>query len=258
MKHVLLIASVLTGCAHPTAAPLPPAAQAALTERIDQLDAEAVPIYTGRVQPRGDDADALFSYRRFVSGDGEEQVSSHLTVDADDEPRVLHVAHTASDGRLLRFDEWHGQTGLVGSMVVDASHTATIEVTVGGERTERTEEGDAPVHTGPSLFGFVLQHWDALVDGEVRPLRFAVLADARTYRFDLRLASIDEVEAVFEMRASSAFVRLAVPTLAITFDPETRAPIRYEGLVPPLRETPRGLRPLDARVDYVLDGPDYR
>ncbi|MEN0062182.1 MAG: hypothetical protein AAGA48_08515 [Myxococcota bacterium] len=258
MKHVLLIGSLLLGCAHPTAAPLPAATEAELTERIEALDVDAVPIYTGRVQPRGDDADALFSYRRAIFDDGDVQVSSHLTVDADGEPKVLHVAHTRSDGRLLRFEEWHGQTGLVGSLAVDASHTATIEVTVGGERTERTEAGDVPVHAGPSLFGFVLQHWDALVKGEVRPLRFAVLAKARTYRFDVRLASIDEARAVFEMRASSPFVRIAVPTLAITFDSVTRTPIRYEGPVPPLRETPRGLRSLDARVDYTLTGANYR
>ncbi|MEO0600219.1 MAG: hypothetical protein AAF211_02230 [Myxococcota bacterium] len=258
MKHVLLIGSLLTGCAHPTAAPLPAAAEAELTEHIEALDVDAVPIYTGRVQPRGDDADALFSYRRAVFADGDALVASHLTVDADGEPKVLHVAHTASDGRLLRFQEWHGQTGLVGSMVVDASHTATFEVTVGGAHTERTEAGEVPVHAGPSLFGFVRQHWDALVKGEARPLRFAVLADTRTYRFDVRLGSIDEARAVFEMRASRPFVRLAVPTLALTFDSVTRTPIRYEGPVPPLRETSRGLRSLDARVDYTLAGPGYR
>lgn len=238
----LFLSLLLAGCAAP---PRPLSTTIQTDQRPETL------IYRGRVQHRGPDSAALFTYERWVEEVDHHQRAVHLTLDAAGAPIVLHEA-TSTSGQLLMFSETHRQLGLQGQVVVDADHTATFSVSTNGERQSYTEPGGEPVVVGPTLFGFVRTHWDALVDGQTRTLRFAVLKDLRTYRFTARLLSQDEDLTVFELTAVSPLVRAVVPPMQLTYQTDTRAIVRYEGTVPPLQGPADALRPLDARVDYQL------
>jgi len=253
-----LFSLFVVGCVHPTPTPLDPSDRSTVDERVAALERSSELVYTGVVRPRDAEAGASYTYRRYVHDEGTERIASHVTYEGSgEEVLVLHQTRSGPAG-LRRFDEWHGQTGLVGSVEVDDEHTATFDVVVRGKRTRRIEPGRVPVHAGPTLFGFVLDHWDTLSAGGAVPLRFAVLADARTYRFVVRRAAVDEATVVFRLRASDPLVRIVVPPMDIVFDRHLRAPVRYEGLVPPSRVVRGRLRPFDARVDYTLTDAPYR
>jgi hypothetical protein len=46
--------------------------------------------------------------------------------------------------------------------------------------------------------------------------------------------------------------------MRFVFDTATRKILRYEGRVPPMRARGRGLKPLDARVEYTYVSQAYR
>lgn len=237
-----------------THTPLPAPASAQLEHLAEAPGSLGTLVYRGRVQPRGPDSAALFSYERRVSASEAHATSTHLTQTVGGDTIVLHRAeHHPGDYRLYRFEEIHQQTGTAGTVTVDASGTATFALRDGRRRTER---GSEPVVAGPTLFGFVLHRWDDLLGGAHVPVRFAAIDAMRTYRFSIRLLSQDAEQTRFEMRPSSPLVRLGVPTMHLTFDTPTRAIVRYEGLVPPL--VGDRLDRLDARVDYTMQLPAYR
>ncbi|MCO4772068.1 MAG: hypothetical protein KDA24_18695 [Deltaproteobacteria bacterium] len=256
--HTLLLAALLAGCAGPSAGSLPPdeSAELALYTAEQTLLGDA--IYRGRVQRRGPDDGALFTYQRHVIVDGEHQVSSHLTLSEDDQSGVvLHQASHDAQYRVQWLRELHAQTGLVGTVDIADDGTATFEVSVDGSTRSRTETGDAPVQVGPTLFGFALAHWGELLGGDAVPLRFAVLKDLRTYRFVLELEATDAETTSFTMRASSPFVAAAVPAMRLTFDTDTHEVVRYEGAVPPFANEDGKLVEFEGRVDYTFLATQY-
>ena len=250
MFHLALAVLALGCAAH--RAPLPAEAGHILQAAGDNPDTLGELIYTGYVH---DTSGTPFTYERRVKQEDGQVVSSHLTLDDSGQAVVLHRATHDSDYALASFEEIHGQTGLSGALSVEED--ARFSTTRGGEAAAATEALSDPVHVGPTLFGFVLQHWDALLDGEVRHLRFAVLDDARSYRFRLQLSALEDDRATFQIVATSPLVRMAVAPMSISFLRETRAVIRYAGPVPPLRSQSGRLRALDAVVEYEHHAP-YR
>lgn len=212
-------------------------------------------IYTGQVVPNGA-TNSQFQYERRVAVGPDTQTSTHLTYTSDaPELVVAQQAEHSADYSLIRFEELHAQTGVVSSVRVLDEGELEFAVTRDGE-TERTREDMSdPVVVGPTLFGFVLTHWDALLRGEEIPVRFAVTDKAQTYGFILRLSSATPATTIIEFAASSMFVRMAIDAMSIVFDTETRTPRRYIGRVPPRLE---GLATFDAAVDYELSGAEYR
>jgi hypothetical protein len=136
-------------------------------------------------------------------------------------------------------------------------HRVAFESTRGGRTRRRVERVDAPVVVGPTLFGWALAHWDALLRGEAQTLRFAAIDVGRTYGFRLALAEHDASTTVLSFTATSAIVRAAVPPMRLVFDTKTRKILRYEGRVPPMLADGRGLSPLDARVEYTFTAPTF-
>lgn len=248
----LFVALLLSGCAHhPT---LPPAAAERLAAASQGAGGPGEPIYQGEVYGRRPGGGPLFRYQRWVRGSDQALVSSHITTRLDGEPLVVQIAAHDPSYSLRTYDEIHGQTGLVGRLDVNDDQLATFDVTVGGRRAHRVESGRDPVQVGPTLFGFTLAHWDELMAGARVPLRFAVLADQRTYGFVLTLDERRDGTTVIGMRATNLFVRLAVPKMSMVFDDQTRAIVRYEGPVPPRTGPPGRERALDARVEYEMEG----
>ncbi|MCB9695038.1 MAG: hypothetical protein H6736_24810 [Alphaproteobacteria bacterium] len=152
----------------------------------------------------------------------------------------------------------HSQTGLVGEVEVAPDGTATFRTTLDG-RTRTRVQGPAeePLQAGPTLFGHVLRHWDALVAGETRVIRFVVLERRRAFRFGVRLADSPAGTTAFEMTPASPLVAMGVPRGRIVFDQDRRV-VRYEGLVPPLEGVGGRLRRLDASVTYEHTAGPYR
>lgn len=115
-----------------------------------------------------------------------------------------------------------------------------------------------PVLTGPTLHGFVLQHWDTLAAGQVQAVRMVALVDMTTYGFESRSLPAADGLVSFSVIPSSLLVRLAIAPLKLSFDAGTRALVRYEGRVPPMRTEGSTLKALDARVEYRMDLARYQ
>ena len=127
-----------------------------------------------------------------------------------------------------------------------------------GKLTTASEDVADPVVAGPQLHGFILQHWDALAQGNSIPVRMIVMAKKTPYGFDIRQAAQADGRTSFSITPSSWLVRLAVAPLSVSFDTATKHVLRYEGRVPPMQPVAGKLRELDARVDYDLHAPVYR
>nr|QKW94291.1 hypothetical protein [Myxococcus xanthus] len=180
-------------------------------------------IYVGTVTPEGSTAPVFRYERRVVERPNGERVSTHITF-ADNTPVVLQQATQAGDGRLIAFDEVHGQRG-------EAHHFD------GGERR------GADLVVGPTLFQFVRTHLRELRAGQAVPLEF--WDRGRTYGFELTLHG-DTVR----MRATRFFVALAIAPMALRLGPDDQV-VAFRGRVPPLHEGDA----TDAEVTYVHLAP---
>lgn len=214
-------------------------------------------IYEGRVRRRDGEGPPLYRYERRVLALEDGLRSSHVTYGVDGDPVLLHQADHDATYALVRFRELHAQTGLVGEVAVDPDGTATFRTTVGGRTRTRVEPPGEPLHAGPTVFGHVLSHWDALVAGDLQVIRFVVLQRGRSFRFRLRHVDGPPGVHTFEMVPTDPLIRLGVPRIEMVFD-EARRIVRYAGPVPPLERVGERLRPLDATVTYTHRSPVYR
>lgn len=242
MTRGTLILALLTACGAP-ARPLPSSALARLHA---EPTAHGALVYTGDVVPQGADA-SVFRYERRVR-DG---ASTHLTFPvAGGAPVVLQRAEHDEAYALTRFEEINAQTGVRASVTVERDGSVDLVVRRGDEVERHHEHTGAPVVVGPTLFGFVRAHLDALRAGETVQVRFATPEQGRTWEFELKSA----VDGAIEMRASDFFARLGIATMRIVLDPETDAPTSYHGRVPPRLDGSA----FDADVRYSYAGRGYR
>ncbi|WP_164013081.1 hypothetical protein [Pyxidicoccus trucidator] len=180
-------------------------------------------VYVGTVTPEGSTAPAFRYERRVIERANGERVSTHITF-AGETTVVLQQATQDVDGRLIAFDEVHGQRG--------EAHSFD-----GGEARE------ADLVVGPTLFRFVRTHLPELRAGRAVPLTF--WDRGSTYGFELTLNG-DTVR----MRATSFFVGLAIAPMELHLGPDDQI-IAYHGRVPPMHDG----RATDADVTYVYLTP---
>ncbi len=212
-------------------------------------------IYTGRVVPEGHET-AAFHYERWVEGQAKTWTSTHVTfASGSPEPVVAQRALHSSDYTLQHFEEIHRQTGVVSSVRVRQDGGLEFSTTKKGRTHTRSEGVGAPVVVGPTLFGHVLSHWDALLDGEALAVRFAATDRGRSYPFTLRLVETTTDTTTIAFAASSPLVRMSIDTMHLVFDTSTKTIRRYVGRVPPRLD--RG-KVFDARVDYEFAASRYR
>ncbi|MGK0359769.1 MAG: hypothetical protein ACI9U2_002075, partial [Bradymonadia bacterium] len=231
----------------------------ALTADPDQTGAL---VYRGAVyDANGHDAAPVLRYERRVAErrveTDTELVSSHLTF-VRDQVVIVQRAVSSAAYALQQFSEVNQQTGVLSQVAVDAQGGLVFTQTRDGEVETSTEGSGPPVVVGPTLFGFVLSQWDALNAGQSVRVRFAAVDRMQSYEFDLRLHKSDSKRSVVSFTATRFFVRLAMDTMYLTFDTQTRHIVRYEGLVPPQLEVEGDLEPLRARVEYTFSTPRYR
>jgi hypothetical protein len=227
------------------------------------VSAAALPIYEGRVfaPDAAPGTPPAFLYERRVTLGEDGLVASHLTRDAAGTLWIDETAHVDNDYALRRFDTDNRQQGYRGSAVVSGDgRRLDFELHTHDGRVRRASQAlDAPAVAGPSLHGFILQHWVRLVAGQSVDVRMIVLAKTTTYGFRIKLHSSDAERTAFSVTPTNWLVRLAVAPLTVAFDPVTRHVLRYEGRVPPLlvREDGR-TREFDAQVDYTMKASAYR
>jgi hypothetical protein len=231
---------------------------------LDQLEAiQQAPastgeqIYEGRVYALDGRAEPLFRYERRVHTDGPAITSTHITHDPSGAVVVIQSAVHSPTYELTRADMIHRQTGASAS-VAGANDEATFTLTDGERENVSRERVQHPVVAGPTMFGFILAHWDELSRGASIPIRFAVLERGETIGFLLDKVDAPEGRTTIRMRPSSLVVRLAVASTYFQFDTASRQIIEYTGRVPPLEQVQDRLETPDARVQYTFRAPEFR
>lgn len=215
-------------------------------------------VYRADVRPlEAPDAPPLFVYARHVKSSGDDRVASHLTYLPSGE-LIIEERVTSSAGHVFqRLDVANRQTGLAGSVVLDADQDR-----LHFERTDaaqhKSERVSAPVVAGPNLHGHILRHRDALAKAERLPVRLVVLARMETLGFDIHQLASNGHVSTFQITPSHFLLRLVVSPLRVIFDDATGRVLRYEGRVPPMRDGGQKLVDLDATVDYHWDADRYR
>lgn len=202
-------------------------------------------IYSGDVHtPQGV---PIFHYTRDSRVEGERLVSIHRSYDANTHELVVaQAARHDATYTLSEFVEEHVQLGV--RSVVSASVPGRLDYTTheGDRVRHRSERVDAPVVTGPTLFGFVRTRWKRLSGGEEIEIRFVVAEKRRSYPFVLHMAQPSGGRTMVEMRPRGAFLTLAVSPMRMSFESDTRTILSYEGRIPPRRDG----KAVDARVEY--------
>lgn len=261
--HTLLATSLAAATTAGAAAPVPALDTEAAShlQRLARNPEQAgTLIYRGHVVPQAEPgARPLFTYERRVDDSQAGLVSSHITTDAQGELIIAEQARMGPGYTLRRFEAANRQQGYSGSVVVsrEGRHLAFTLVRDGRVRTA-SEDVAHPVVSGPSLHGFILQHWDELAAGRKLAVRMIILNRLETYGFEIRRQQGAAGLTTFSVTPSSWLVRLAVAPLTVSFDASTRNVVRYEGRVPPMKTEGGRLVDLDARVDYTMAVPSYR
>ena len=251
-QHLTRFLTPLLAPGSSTAAPLDAAAQA----RLKAAPAEGGDlIFTGSVIPEGM-REPTFRYERRSRRSGSQCISTHVTFALDStEPLLTQRAVHSPTFELSYFEEIHGQTGAVSSVDVQPDGTLSFTL-VRGDATQRRQEGlGAPVIVAPTLFGFILEHWNDLLRGTTIDVRFAASEYARTYDFVLKLVQTDQRTTTVALEPADFFMRLALEPLTVVFDTATLSVVRYVGRVPPRLPN---LQMFDARVDYDFAVAEYR
>lgn len=254
---MLVVAVGLSACAGTRPRPLSADARAQL-DRIEHGPVSTgEQIYEGRVFALDGRTDALFTYERRVRQDGGLTTSTHITHDPSGAVVVVQRASHTSTYDLRRADLLHGQSGVTASVVIVGSEA--IYTLHNGVRTTTSREAVAdPVVAGPTLFGFILAHWEALTGGATIPIRFAVLERGESLGFVLASVNGPQGRTIIRMTPSNPLVRLAVSPTYFQFDTRSRQILEYTGRVPPFERRGDTLATLEARVAYQFVAPTFR
>ena len=254
---VVLVGVVLTVTGRTESQPLTSEALDSLT-RLQQAPAAAgQAIYEGSVFALDGRTTPLFRYERRVQPVAGGLKSTHITFDPAGKVVVTQSATHSDAYELTRAEMVHGQTGVSGSVQANGDQL-TFTLVEGGTSSVATERATAPVVSGPTMFGYIVTHWDELMRGEALPIRFAIIERQETIGFTLDRIPAAPGRTAIRMRASNWLMRLAVPSTAFEFDTATRKIIEYIGRVPPMEVINGGLKTLDARVSYEFKAPAFR
>lgn len=236
---VALLALLTTGVGH---------AQDALVYRGDTFAQHAAP----NIAP-------LYQYERRVTATATGILAAHITRNPKGELLITETAQSSPDYALQRFEVANKQGGFNGSVELSAGgRHLEYRLNENGKLSTAQEDVRDPVVSGPTLFGFVLKHWDALQAGSTIPVRMLVLQEKTTYGFAIRFEKQAGGQTAFTVTPSSFLIRLALAPFRVTFDTANRTVVRYEGRVPPMDVTSGKPKDLDARVEYTMVAASYR
>jgi hypothetical protein len=234
------------------------------TARLDSLrrmpDMPGALIYQGTVFAlRGPGAEPLFRYERRVRSTAAGISVTHATRDPIGALIIDESAQLSTAYDFQRFDAANAQTGISGSVIASQDgHHLEYTLNDNGHVSMKSEDVQDPVVAGPSVHGFIRQHWDELATGNRIRVRMIVLNRKTSYAFDLRMERQADGQTTFSSTPSSALVRLVIKPLRVVFANADRTLVRYEGRVPPMQTVNGKLKDLDARVEYRMVASAYR
>ena len=257
-KLPVLVALLLSAVA--TSAQLTQPALAKIEGLRAAPEAAGTLVYRGETfAQRAPSGPALFRYERRVQSTPTGLVASHLTSDSTGRLLMAEQAVLSANYAVQRFEISNQQLGFSGSVAVSQNgHRLDYELIQDGKVSRSSETVSDPVVTGPSMFGFILKNWDALLAGSSLPVRMVALKEKTTYGFDIKFDKHANGQTHFTVTPSSFVIRLAVAPLKVVFDSSTRNAVRYEGRVPPMENVSGKLKDLDASVVYESVTPSYR
>jgi hypothetical protein len=201
----------------------------------------------------------LYQYDRRVASTHTGLTAAHTTRDTKGNLVITETAQYSADYALQHFETVNTQGGFSGTVDISAGgRHLEYRLNDNGKISTAQEDVRDPVVSGPTLFGFILKHWDPLQAGNTVPVRMLVLREKTTYGFDIRFEKEAGSQTMFTVTPSSFLIRLALAPLRVTFDTAKKTVVRYEGRVPPLDVTSGKPRDLDARVEYTMVTPAYR
>jgi hypothetical protein len=90
------------------------------------------------------------------------------------------------------------------------------ELNESGKVSKASKDMSAPVVCGPSLFGFIQRHWEALKARATIPVRMVVLQEKTTYGFDLKFGKSTNDQASLTLTPSNFLIRMAIAPLTVT------------------------------------------
>ena len=183
--------------------------------------------------------------------------STHVTFDPTGNVVVVQGANHTASYELTRVDLIHGQTGVSGSVEVTGNQL-TFTLVEDGKSSVTTEQVSAPVVSGPTMFGYIVTHWNELMRGESLPIRFVIIERKETIGFKLARVDAPVGRTAIRMTPSNWLMKLAVPSTSFEFDTATRKVLEYTGRVPPMEVVNGALKTLDARVTYEFKAPAFR
>jgi hypothetical protein len=260
-SHAVLVvafgSALLGACTATRPRPLAPAAldELLVIERTPATTGEQ--IYEGRVYPLDGRSGTLFRYERRVQTTGSSVTSTHLTHDPSGAVVVVQSAVHSPTYDLTTAATIHRQTGASATVAVENGE-ATFMLTDGGRQSVSHERVEDPVVAGPTMFGFILAHWDELERGVTIPIRFALLERGETLGFVLDKVPASEGRTTIRMKPTSLLVRMAVAPTYFEFETASRRILEYTGRVPPMEQVDDRLQTLDARVAYTFTAPEFR
>ena len=199
--------------------------------------------------------DLLFTYDRRVKQDGLLQISTSYTYDAN-QVALIQVATHDHSYKLNEYFENQYQLGELGSMKLIGT-TAAFRLVKNGVEKLAQESVSLPVVVGPTLVGFVYQHWEKLMAGEVVDFRFAVMSRLETVGFSVQKVTAPNQQIRIQMKASSMLIALAVDPIYITFTADRRL-LSIEGRVPTKLKQGNKWVDLDAYVEYHNEAGNFR
>ncbi|QDL56494.1 hypothetical protein [Rhodoferax aquaticus] len=203
--------------------------------------------------------DPLYRYERRVLAVSNGLSASHITRDPAGRVIIVESAQVSPSYALRSFVATNQQAGFSGRVQISSDgRRVNYELNDNGKLSQASEEVTDPVVSGPSMFGFILKHWEPLVAGAKVPVRMLVLRDKTTYGFDVKLEKQDSGQTAFTITPSSFLIRMAIAPLRVVFDTSSKTAVRYEGRVPPMQNVSGKLKDLDARVEYTTLAPTYR
>lgn len=244
-----------------------PARAALDSASISRLQAlEAQPELAGTLIYRGTtyalaepDGQPLFRYERRVVIGPTGLTAAHLTRHPEGQLLIAETAQASDDYQLQRFTAQDRQSGFSGAVEVSRDGRTLHYLLNDNGAISRAEESiDAPPVTGPTLHGFILQHWAQLQDGQELAIRFIVLKEKQTYGFTVRLEQHSASESSFTITPSNRLIRWFMAPLRVVFDTPRKTVLRYAGRVPPMHEIDGSLHDLDAHVAYEPVATHYR
>ncbi len=201
----------------------------------------------------------LFRYERRVATTPTGIEATHLTRDPAHSLVVAESAQFNTAYQLQRFTVHNQQLGYSGVVQVSGDRRRLqYSLNDNGVVSTAEEAIDLPAVSGPTLFGFILEHRAQLDMGKTVSVRFIVMKEKQTYGLDIRQESAANGQVVYAITPSSWLVRPFLATMRATWDAGSKTWVRYEGRVPPMQTVAGKLADLDARVDYSTVSNTYR